>query len=154
MNARFLALGLIAASLVLSADAQPTTPAPAAPRRAPQAPVRSGEIAEDRRVTFRLRAPKASEVTVNGQWANGKAALAKGSNDVWSVTVGPVEPGKKHSMTMMELAFEADVEYSQIAKIERGVINTTVSTVQILAQALGVKPADLFQFSFPPKANK
>lgn len=61
---------------------------------------------------------------------------------------------KKHSMTMMELAFEADVEYSQIAKIERGVINTTVSTVQILAQALGVKPADLFQFSFPPKASK
>lgn len=57
-------------------------------------------------------------------------------------------------MTMMELAFEADVEYSQIAKIEKGLINTTVSTVQILAFALGLKLADLFQFSFSPKASK
>ena len=51
-------------------------------------------------------------------------------------------------MTMMDLAFEADIEYSQIAKIERGLINTTISTVLILAQALGVKPAELFQFTF------
>ena len=55
---------------------------------------------------------------------------------------------------MMQLAFEADVEYSQIAKIERGLINTTVSTVQILAQALGIKPADLFLFNYSPKTNK
>ncbi len=55
---------------------------------------------------------------------------------------------------MIELAFEADVEYSQIAKIERGIINTTISTVQTLAEALGTKSADLFQFSFPPKVNK
>ena len=55
---------------------------------------------------------------------------------------------------MMQLAYEADVEYSQIAKIERGLLNTTISTIQILAQALGVKPAELFQFNFPPKASK
>lgn len=61
---------------------------------------------------------------------------------------------KKQGMTMMELAFDADIEYSQIAKIERGLINTTVSTVQALSQALGVKPADLFQFNFPSKPNK
>ncbi len=40
---------------------------------------------------------------------------------------------------MMELAFEADIEYSQIAKIERGMSNTTISTVRLLAKALGVK---------------
>jgi len=51
----------------------------------------------------------------------------------------------------MSLAYEADIEYSQIAKIEKGLINTTVSTVLILAQALGVKPAELFQFNFPNK---
>lgn len=60
----------------------------------------------------------------------------------------------KKGMTMMELAFEADIEYSQIAKIERGVSNTTVSTIYLLSQALGAKPADLFQFSFPSKPNK
>ena len=61
---------------------------------------------------------------------------------------------KRQGMTMIELAFEADVEYSQIAKIERGLLNTTISTVLILSQALGVKPADLLQFGFPPKASK
>ena len=61
---------------------------------------------------------------------------------------------KNQGMTMMELAFEADVEYSQIAKIERGVINTTISTIQILAQALGVTPPELFQFNFPAKPGK
>lgn len=50
---------------------------------------------------------------------------------------------------MMELAFEADIEYSQIAKIERGVSNTTISTVHLLAQALEIKPIELFRFSFP-----
>ena len=50
---------------------------------------------------------------------------------------------------MMELAFEADIEYSQIAKIERGVSNTTISTVQLLASALEIKPIDLFRFNYP-----
>ncbi|ANI88652.1 hypothetical protein A9P82_04730 [Arachidicoccus ginsenosidimutans] len=57
-------------------------------------------------------------------------------------------------MTMMELAFEADIEYSQIAKIERGVTNTTISTVYILAKALDVKPNELFKFDFVVKKKK
>jgi transcriptional regulator with XRE-family HTH domain len=61
---------------------------------------------------------------------------------------------KKQGITMMQLAFEADIEYSQVAKIERGLSNTTVSTVYLLAQALDVKPAELFEFNFPPKASK
>jgi len=56
---------------------------------------------------------------------------------------------KKKGLTMMELAFEADIEYSQIAKIERGVSNTTISTVHLLAKALEVKPIELFRFNFP-----
>lgn len=56
---------------------------------------------------------------------------------------------KKKGLTMMELAFEADIEYSQIAKIERGVSNTTISTVQLLASALDIKPIELFRFNYP-----
>jgi transcriptional regulator with XRE-family HTH domain len=48
---------------------------------------------------------------------------------------------------MMELAFEADIEYSQIAKIERGVINTTISTAHALAIALNIHPKLLFDFT-------
>ena len=39
-------------------------------------------------------------------------------------------------ISMRGLAKEADIEYSQLSKIERGVINTTISTVYTLAQAL------------------
>jgi enterochelin esterase family protein len=44
-------------------------------------------------VTFRLRAPQATEVIVTGQWTNGRAPMMKDTNGVWSVTVGPIEPG-------------------------------------------------------------
>ena len=60
---------------------------------------------------------------------------------------------KKHGLTMMELAFEADIEYSQVAKIEKGTINTTVSTAYNLAIALKITPHELFLFTHPPKGK-
>ena len=55
-------------------------------------PPNSPEVQADRTVTFRVRAPKATEVTVSGEWPGGAKAMTKGDNDVWSVTVGPLEP--------------------------------------------------------------
>jgi enterochelin esterase family protein len=53
--------------------------------------VRSPEVLPDGRVTFRLSAPKATEVLVNGNWENGRdVALTKAESGVWSVTVGPL----------------------------------------------------------------
>jgi len=56
----------------------------------------SPEVRPDRTVTFRLRAPKASEVTVTGDWMldypSSKTPLTKDSDGVWSVTVGPLVP--------------------------------------------------------------
>ncbi len=52
-------------------------------------------------------------------------------------------------MTMMQLAFEADIEYSQIAKIEVGLINTTISTVQAIAEAMDIPTKEIFDFKFP-----
>lgn len=48
-------------------------------------------IAEDRRVTFRLRAPAAGSVTVSGDFG-ADASLNKGEDGLWSVTVGPLAP--------------------------------------------------------------
>lgn len=56
---------------------------------------------------------------------------------------------KRKGITMMDLAHEADIEYSQVAKIERGVTNPTITTVCILADALEIKPIELFRFKFP-----
>lgn len=55
---------------------------------------------------------------------------------------------------MRQFAMIADVEYSQLSKIERGVTNPTISTALALAEALGVTHSELFAFQFPPAAKK
>ena len=56
--------------------------------------LKSPEVAADRHVTFRIYAPKASEVTLTGDWlgAAPPPKLAKDDAGVWSVTLGPFEP--------------------------------------------------------------
>lgn len=53
----------------------------------------SPELAADGRVTFRLHAPDARHVRVQGQWTKDKLAMTRDSSGVWSVTTGPVGPG-------------------------------------------------------------
>jgi enterochelin esterase family protein len=56
-------------------------------------PLVSPEIHPDRRVTFRFQAPRATEVTLSGEFTQGRREpLAKDGQGVWSVTVGPLEP--------------------------------------------------------------
>lgn len=62
-------------------------------RRSRPRPVISPEIQSDHRVTFRLQAPKANEVTVSGQWASGRTAMNRTADGPWTVTVGPIKPG-------------------------------------------------------------
>ncbi len=71
----------------------------ATPRAMAQGPQRgpvivSPEVLPDHRVTFRIQAPKASEITVRGDWMEGAASekLSKDDKDLWSVTVGPLTP--------------------------------------------------------------
>jgi 1,4-alpha-glucan branching enzyme len=56
------------------------------------APVRSPEVAPDRTVTFRLAAPKATEVILTGEFMKGGKPLEKNANGVWSVSVGLIDP--------------------------------------------------------------
>jgi enterochelin esterase family protein len=61
-----------------------------------QAPVPgppSPEVHGDHRATFRLAAPNAREVVLNGDWPGGRAVtMSKDDQGVWSVTVGPLDP--------------------------------------------------------------
>ncbi|MDA1276673.1 MAG: alpha/beta hydrolase-fold protein [Verrucomicrobia bacterium] len=85
MNSSLFLTGAFAmATSLLAADA------PA--RRERPRPVVSPEIQSDHKVTFRVQAPKAGEVTVSGQWG-ATVKMTRGENDVWEATVGPVEPG-------------------------------------------------------------
>jgi transcriptional regulator with XRE-family HTH domain len=45
------------------------------------------------------------------------------------------------------LAYAAELEYSQISRIERGLINTSLSHILAIAKALEVEPAELFKVS-------
>ena len=94
MKVRFalvmLALGTIVPALMAQ---QPPAGRGAAPAAPPPA-VRSPEVHADRRVTFRLRAPKATEVAVSGEFIVGavQQKMQKDAQGVWSVTLGPFEP--------------------------------------------------------------
>ena len=80
---------VIGASLV--AQQPPATQPPANAVR--PAPLRSPDIHPDRTATFRLLAPKAAEVTLNGSWDNGtNLKMTKDEAGVWSTTIGPLAP--------------------------------------------------------------
>jgi enterochelin esterase-like enzyme len=86
---RLVWVGMVLALLLLP-------PAPSSAQRAqrPRTPndtLVSPEVQDDHRVTFRIYAPKASEVIVRGDYGP-EAKLTKDDQGVWSVTVGPLTP--------------------------------------------------------------
>ena len=75
------------------------TPLAAQPPRREPTPndtLKSPEILPDRKVVFRIYAPKATDVSLSGDWiAQGRGAggkLDKDDSGVWSITVGPLVP--------------------------------------------------------------
>jgi transcriptional regulator with XRE-family HTH domain len=50
------------------------------------------------------------------------------------------------NLSQEDLANDCDISISQIGRIERGEINTTISTLFVLAKALNIKVRDLFDF--------
>jgi 1,4-alpha-glucan branching enzyme len=83
---RFLLLAAVCASFASAASAQ-------TPRREPALSdtLQSPEVSSDHHVTFRILAPKASEVTLTGDWlgTTPPPKLSKDERGVWSVTLGP-----------------------------------------------------------------
>jgi enterochelin esterase-like enzyme len=92
MNARIFAVGWLLALRALPTLAQDSAPA----TRVPAPHVTSPEIAPDRRVTFRVYAPKAAEVSLSGEFMREAKPLEKGADGIWSVTVGPIAPEIYH----------------------------------------------------------
>jgi enterochelin esterase-like enzyme len=81
----FLAIVLLAVSALTFAQAPN-----------PQPQVTSPEVQADRKVTFRLLAPKAESVRLSGSDIPGMGQgkeLTKHDNGVWEITLGPLDPG-------------------------------------------------------------
>lgn len=51
---------------------------------------------------------------------------------------------KSQGFTQEKLAFELGIEVSQISRIERGLLNTSISNAHLIAQKLGVTTSFLF----------
>jgi enterochelin esterase family protein len=83
----------LAAGVLLAAAASAQMP-----RRepTPNDTLKSPEVSADHRVTFRIWAPKATEVSVTGDWVTqGRGSggkLEKDDHGVWSITAGPLVP--------------------------------------------------------------
>jgi enterochelin esterase family protein len=67
---------------------------PAGPNVARRQLLVSPEILPDRRVTFRLAAPTAKEVSVTGDWDGARVTIpmVRDEAGAWSLTVGPLKP--------------------------------------------------------------
>ncbi len=85
---------LIAVVAAATAAAQAPAPRPNTYRSAggtgtAAARIVSPEIHQDRRVTFRIRAPQAADVSLS---LGGAKKMAKDDSGLWSITIGPLEP--------------------------------------------------------------
>ena len=99
MRTTVTSIALVVACACSALAGQAPAQQPAAPRTSaaqaapamPPAPPRSAEVAVDGRVTFRLDAPKAAQVVVNGDWPGGRGlAMAKNPSGTWTLTTEPL----------------------------------------------------------------
>src|SRR3954451_19223392 len=89
MITRPLRSGLL---LLISASLAPSTASAQGQRRAtPNDTLKSTELADDHKVTFRIYAPRAGEVSVSGDFGQG-GKMEKDEQGIWSKTVGPLTP--------------------------------------------------------------
>lgn len=89
----------------------------------------SPEVRADRTVTFRLLAPKVSQVILNAE--SGRKPMTKDDSGLWSVTVGPLEPDI--------YAYTFDVDGVATVDPRNGYVKTGRST-QSLVQVPGESP--------------
>ena len=53
---------------------------------------------------------------------------------------------EEQKISQRQLAFEANIPETQVRRIEKGQINTGISTIAAITKALGVHPKELFDF--------
>ncbi len=101
----------------------------------PGAFVDSPEVHADGRVTFRLRAPEVSSVTVQGEFAAAPLAMTKDDKGVWSVTTGPIAPEIYNYNFVIDGVRTIDVNNPRVKS------GSTPNTIQSILEVRGDKPA-------------
>jgi enterochelin esterase-like enzyme len=97
--------------------------------------VSSPEIAADRRVTFRLLAPKAREVVLTGEFIEGGRNFDMSAEGLWSVTVGPLDPEIYHYNFTIDGVRTIDPGNPDVKT------GSTPSTISSILEVRGDRPA-------------
>ena len=53
---------------------------------------------------------------------------------------------EEKGISQAQLAFEAEIQISQVSRIERGLINTTIANAKLLSKILDIPLKELFDF--------
>jgi transcriptional regulator with XRE-family HTH domain len=61
---------------------------------------------------------------------------------------------EERNMSQSNLAYDCGMEISQVSRMERGILNTSISNIYLLAKALNIHPKELFDFKIPEKKKK
>ena len=93
----------------------------------------SPEVHPDRRVTFRLQAPKVEEVLLSGEFLTEAKKLNKGDDGIWSLTIGPLEP------EIYE--YEYTIDGVQTIDPANATVRNGVRTTASLVNVPGAQPA-------------
>lgn len=89
--------------------------------KAPAAPVSLGfDVKSDHQVTFHLRAPEATTVTVTGDFTDNPVPMTKSADGVWSATVGPLRPALYNYNFTVNGARVLDPNSSVVGTADRG----------------------------------
>lgn len=70
-------------------------------------------------------------------------------NFIWQVGLQIRRLREERELTQEELANDCNVPKSQIGRIERAEINTTLRTIYKIAQVLDIEPAELLKRPYP-----
>jgi enterochelin esterase family protein len=109
-----------------------TPPAQRGPRNSRGPAVKSPEVQPDRKITFRILAPKAKAVRLNagdlpGGGPQQPRTLTKGENGVWEVTLGPVDPGTYRYLFDVDGVYVVDPRSNAVSESN----NSTWSVVHV-----------------------
>jgi len=53
---------------------------------------------------------------------------------------------KERKMSQEDVAHKAGIAVSQVGRIERGILNPSISTLFVISQALDIEPKEMFYF--------
>jgi enterochelin esterase family protein len=105
---------------------------PLAAQRGAQPRLRSAEVQSDRTIMFRLRAPNASAVSLNGDLVPKSQPMEKDSEGIWSVKVGPLDPAI--------YGYSFTVDGVRLADPNSGFLQAGVHGVSSLVEVPGPEP--------------